>query len=95
MQNFVDPTLHALSHLRDLQLAYPFGYSEKFHILLSIVVHHYWEIVGNHTVRGPGPVAMESKLGYLLSGPLPTQEEPPVTHAYINTSSQSGMFRLP
>ena len=95
VQNFVNPTLHALPHLRDLQLAHPVGYSEKFHISLLIGVDHYWEIVGNHIVRGTGPVAMESKLGYLLSGPLPTQEEPPVTHAYINTSSQSGMFRLP
>jgi len=28
------------------------------------------DIVGNHIVRGNGPTAVASKLGYLLSGPL-------------------------
>ena len=82
VHNFVNPTLHALPHLRDLQLAHPVGSSEKFHISLLVGVDHYWEIVGNHIIRGTGPVAMESKLGYLLSGPLPIQDKPPVTHAY-------------
>lgn len=36
---------------------------------LLIGVNHYWDIVGNGIIRGPGPVAVSSKIGYLLSGP--------------------------
>jgi hypothetical protein len=32
---------------------------------------YYWNIMGDHTVRG-GPTEVSSKLGYLLSGPLYT-----------------------
>ena len=35
-------------------------------------VDHFWKIVGDHVIRGNGPTAIESKLGYLLSGPLHT-----------------------
>ena len=33
---------------------------------------HYWDIVGDHIVRGVGggPTAVVYKLGYLLSGPV-------------------------
>jgi len=84
VQNFVNSTLRTLPHLWDLKLAHPVGSAEKFHISLLIGVDHYWDIVGNYIVRGrdTGPSAMESKLGYLLSGPLPTPSEPSVTHAY-------------
>ena len=36
----------------------------------------YWTFVGDHTVRGEGPTAQQSKLGYLLSGPVhqPSQQ---------------------
>ena len=29
----------------------------------------YWDLVGDHIIRGDEPTAMSSKLGYLLSGP--------------------------
>ena len=44
----------------------------------------YWSIVQETVIRGPGPTAVESKLGYLLSGPL---------HSY-NTSTTSSVFHL-
>nr|XP_006820542.1 PREDICTED: uncharacterized protein LOC102805286 [Saccoglossus kowalevskii] len=31
---------------------------------------YYWDFVGDHIVRGPGPTAVSSILGYLLSGPI-------------------------
>ena len=49
---------------------------EKLDISLLIGVDHYWKIVGNHIVRGKGPTAMQSKLQYLLLGPLLLQSEP-------------------
>jgi len=32
---------------------------------------HYWDIVGDVIIGGDGPTAVESKVGYLLSGPAP------------------------
>ena len=75
IQNFVRSDLHNLPHLRGLTLAHPVSSAEKFEISLLIGVDYYWKIVGNHIVRGRGPTAMQSKLGYLLSGPLPVQSE--------------------
>ena len=34
---------------------------------------HYWDLVEDHIIRGNGPTAMSSKIGYLLSGPLPME----------------------
>jgi len=35
---------------------------------LLIGADHYWDVVEDKIVRGKGPTAMQSKLGYLLSG---------------------------
>ena len=61
-----------LSHLRNLKLAHPIKTDEMFEISLLIGADAYWKLVQNHIVRGDGPIAVQSKLGYLLSGPLPT-----------------------
>ena len=75
IQNFVNSDLHNLPNLQDLTLAHPISSTEKFEISLLIGVDFYWEIVENHIVWGRRPTAMQSKLGYLLSGPLPVQSE--------------------
>ena len=84
IQNFVTSDLQNLSYLRSLKLAHPISTIEQFHISLLIGVDQYWQIVGNHIVRGEGPTAMESKLGYLLSGPLPLKSalQPVPLHTY-------------
>lgn len=41
-----------------------------FTIDILIDADHYWDIVENEVVKGPGPTAAKSKIGYLLSGPL-------------------------
>ena len=68
--------LHNLSYLQGLKLAHPISSMETLDISLLIGVDHYWQIVGNHIVRGEGPTAMQSKLGYLLSGPLLQKSKP-------------------
>ena len=60
-----------LPYLRELPLAHPVTSNENFKISLLIGVDHYWDIVEDDIIRGNGPTAMNSKLGYLLSGPLP------------------------
>ena len=61
-----------LSHLQNLQLAHPLAAKQEFKISLLVGADHYWDIVGDHIVRGleGGSPAVASKLGYLLSGPV-------------------------
>ena len=61
-----------LPHLQNFQLTHPLAAEQEFEISLLVGADHYWDIVGDHTVRGVGggPTAVASKLGYLLSGPV-------------------------
>ena len=59
-----------LSYLRDLPLAHPTNTNEDFEVDILIGNDHYWDFVQNDIIRGNGPTAMKSKLGYLISGPI-------------------------
>ena len=61
-----------LPYLNGLRLAHPLSSAEQFSITLLIGADQYWKIVEDHVIRGNGPTAVGSKLGYLLSGPLDT-----------------------
>ena len=61
-----------LPHLRGLKLAHLITSHESFDISLLISEDQYWDLVEDHVIHGPGPTAVDSKLGYLVSGPLPT-----------------------
>ena len=67
--NPINTKVLQLPHLQTLPLAHPVTPEENFEISLLIGVDHYWDLVGDHIIRGTGPTAMSSKLGYLLSGP--------------------------
>ena len=69
ISNPLDTNVLQLPHLQGLPLAHPVTAAENFEISLLIGADYYWELVGDHIVRGTGPTAMSSKLGYLLSGP--------------------------
>ena len=62
--------LHRLPYLQGLTLVHPITGDRPFEVSLLIGADHYWKIVGDHVVRGDGPTAVQSKLEYLLSGPL-------------------------
>ena len=64
--------LQTLPHLQGLKLAHPITDEDLFQVDLLIGADYYWNIVEDHIVRGPGPTAAKSKIGYLLSGPVPT-----------------------
>ena len=64
-----------LKYLRGLKLAHPVTNESSFDISLLIGADSYWKIVQNRVVRGNGPTAVQSKIGYLLSGPLPVHTE--------------------
>ena len=63
-------SLAELPHLIGLNLALPGTTEDHFEITLLVGADHYWDIVEDHIIRGNGPTAMQSKLGYLLSGPM-------------------------
>ena len=59
-----------MTRLRELKLAHPVSANRLFDINSLIGADHYWDIVGDKVIRGNGPTAMESKLGYLILGPV-------------------------
>ncbi|XP_006811861.1 uncharacterized protein LOC100373153 [Saccoglossus kowalevskii] len=70
MKNFVTPSIPNLPHLRGLKLAQPVSSIDSFTVSLLIGADFYWDFVEDHVIRGPGPTAVSSKFGYLLSGPI-------------------------
>ena len=67
-KNYVQSSVVNHSYLKELPLANHVD-SDTFEIDLLIGADYYWSIVGDKIVRGSGPTAVSSELGYLLSGP--------------------------
>ena len=67
------------THLTGLKIAHPVTIHTKSDISLLIEADHYTDIVADEFIRGGGPAAIASKLGYLLSGSLQT--------SYVSTST--------
>ncbi|XP_053407993.1 uncharacterized protein LOC123531067 [Mercenaria mercenaria] len=77
-------SVSSLPYLRDLKLAHPVTDDDTFDISLVIGADKYWDIVENEVVRGCGPTAVKSKIGYLLSGPLPDTSSKSSTQYIMN-----------
>ncbi|XP_071171156.1 uncharacterized protein [Mytilus edulis] len=60
----------SFQHLNGLKLAHPALQDEDFEISVLVGADYYWDIVGDRVIRGSGPTAVQSKVGYLLSGPI-------------------------
>ena len=71
-RNHVTTATHDLPYLKVLKLAHPVTSDEQFTITLLIGADHYWDVVEDNIIRGSGPTAAKSKIGYLLSGPTVT-----------------------
>jgi len=69
-QNTVRMEVHQLPYLRDLHLAHLITEDDNFKITVFVGVDYYWTFVQDQVIRGSGPTAVKSRLGYLLSGPL-------------------------
>ena len=77
-----------LSYLKGLQLNHAVSDSGDINISMLIGADAYWSIVKEAVIRGPGPTAVESKLGFLLSGPL-YNYTPALTSGMFHLSSVS------
>jgi len=87
-----------LPHLQSLTPAHPLTTDKEFDISLLLGVDHYWDIVGDNIIRGDGSTAVESKLGYLLSGLAPVTTGQFLTSTNINSfmmlTASTGEFNL-
>ena len=88
IQNLVSTSVYTMPHLRDLKLAHPVTSDKDFTISLLIGTDHYWSFVEDHIIRGKGPTAQRSKLGYLLSGPLPGVLSDSTSSALLQITSE-------
>ena len=77
-----------LPYLAGLQLAHPISSDEQFSITLLIGADQYWNIVEEHVIRGNGPTAVGSKLGYLLSDPLETTTQGKIVANTFHVATQ-------
>ena len=86
-----------LPHLKGLTLAHPSVDDSPFTVDILIGADHYWDVVENKIVKGPGPTAAKSKIGYLLSGPLSKCNHPENLNAsilHVMTEHQQENFDL-
>jgi len=85
--NSVRTHLDQLPHLKGLPLAHPVTNDENFHISILIGADFYWQFIQDRIVRGEELTAVESRLGYLLSGPLPFPQSMYITCSLVLTFS--------
>ena len=72
IQSLINSSVRNMSYLQGLKLAHPVTSDHQFKISILIGTDYYWTFIQDHIVRGDGPTAQLSKLGYLLSGPVPS-----------------------
>ena len=97
LQSNVYKHLHSFPYLHGMRLTHPIESAEKFPITLLIGADHYCGIVGDDIIRGNGPTAMQSKLGYLLSGPVSSTaitSEATTNIFFVMTSHKEEEFNL-
>jgi len=87
IRNLVCTHLHKVPYLKGLTLAHPVTGDENFEIPILIGADYYWHFVQDKIVRGNGPTAVNSWLGYLLSGPLPLPQPVTSTSLYLTILS--------
>ena len=83
IRNSVRACLKDIPYLKDLLLAHPVTSDENFEISVLIGADFYWQFVQDCIVRGEGPTAVQSHLGYLLSGPLTLSHPVETTNLHI------------
>ena len=70
LQNLIRTSLTRLPHIMGITLAHPVTDDDNFELSILIGTDYYWTFVEDQVIRGEGPTAVASKLGYLFSGPL-------------------------
>ncbi len=90
LQNVATIELHKLPHLKGLKFAHPITKEHNFEANLLIGADYYWSVVEDEIIKGSGPTAAKSKIGYLLSGPMPfANQTTAVNTAILNIMTAS------
>ena len=72
------------SHLTGLELADDPGDNRTLHVDILIGCDHYWDLITGRLQRGTaGPVAIETKLGWILSGPADISSRTDELHSLV------------
>ena len=87
-------TVSSLPYLQSLKLAHPVTGLDYFEIAFLIGADNYWNIVQNRVIRGNGPTAVESKIGYLLSCPLSVKSKQPRESIFNVIASAPELYDL-
>ena len=87
VRNSIRTHLDRFPYLRGLTLAHPISSDENFHVSVLVGADYYWQFIQDHVVRGDGPTAVQSRLGYLLSGPLPSPQLADTTSLHVSIFS--------
>ena len=69
IRNLSTRDITKFQYLQNVKLAHPPTPRSDGDITVLIGSDYYWQFVEDHVIRGNGPTAVSSKLGYLLSGP--------------------------
>ena len=83
LTTYTGANVRDLPHLRELTLAHVNVDDSPFTVDILIGTDHYWDVVGNEVIKGPGPTAAKSKIGYLLLGPLSKSNHSESLNSYI------------
>jgi len=89
IQNSCRIELNKMPHLKGLKLANLFTSNQEFSVSILIGADQYWSFVQDHIIRGDGPTAQQSLLGYLLSGPLPMLTTQLLTSTLLQIASSA------
>ena len=98
LHDFAAIEVHSLPHFKGLTFAHPITNEHTFEINLLIGSDHYWYVVEDEVIKGLGPTAVKSKIGYLLSGPNPTVRQTStlsttILHAMMGSAEDEFEFR--
>ena len=74
IRNSVSAHVDKLPYLQELPLAHTVSSDENFHISILIGAYFYWNFIQDHVVHGDRPTAVDTTLGYLLSGTMPPSQ---------------------
>ena len=83
LTTYTGTNVRDLPHLKGLSLAQINVHDSPFTVDILVGADHYWDIVENEVVKGSGPTAAKSKVGYLLSGPLSNSNHSGKTSTFL------------
>ena len=86
LQNSVKMEVNNIPYLKDLCLAHPVTEDDNCEITILVGADYYWTFVQDQVIRGNGPTAVRSRLGFLISGPL-LQPSAAVNVVHVNFTS--------